>query len=99
MLKKIVKKTLFVFLTVFGLFLVYGEIIIRIFRGTERASWAYDIYYIIPIRAHGFVAKICFWFVVYLLSEVTKKLSTRKVILLIIYIAYILLFFNTLRGM
>ncbi len=99
MLKKLLGKISFVFLTLFGIFIVYGEVVIRLFRGTEWSGKAYDIYYLIPIRAHGLVALFSFWLLIYLLSEITKKKSIPKTILLIIYAIYVFLFFGTLRGM
>ena len=100
MLKKIHERVLFVLLTLFGIFMIYGEVVIRLFRGTKYAGEAYDIYYLMPIRAHGFVAKISFWFLLYLLIGIINKERTiPKIILLVIYAIYLLLFFGTLRSM
>ena len=93
MIKKIVQKILFVLLTLFGMFNVYAEIVVRLFRGTKYSAIAYNIYYLIPIRAHGLVALFSFGLLIYLLSEVTKKKSIPKTILLIIYAVYVFLFF------
>lgn len=97
--KHIIKQIVFIILTLFGVFMIYGEIVIRLFRGTELLGKAYNIYYLIPIRAHMPVALGSFLFVVYLLSQVTKKRTLKKLVLLIIYVIYIVLYLNTLRGM
>ena len=78
MAKDIIKRVLFIVLTLFGIFMIHGEIIIRLFRETELAGKAYNIYYLMPIRTHIIVALLSFLFVVYLLSKVTKKRTTKK---------------------
>ena len=47
-------------LTLFGIFNVYGEVVIRLFSGTKYSGKAYNIYYLIPIRAHALVALFSF---------------------------------------
>lgn len=90
-----IKKVIYTVLLLIGIFMILGEVLVRI--PINNVNIKYGIYYFIPIRIHFSIALAGVFVIIYLVAKIFNNNNNKKICLLLLtYLCYITLFIDTI---